>query len=379
MSCAARFAIAGRTSAGSSTTASPRSARISPISQSRVADAEGRESRAVGEPDGAPLDPVAGDRLRVADAHLPRVLEEVGVEALARLEVLVGQARRAHPVEPEGALAVGGAVPGVDQPVREDALEGVRLDQALRRRLLTLLQIVDRDHAPLLDRVRERRDQLLLVVPGSRLGRLMILELAERLRELLAHPVERRVHLRGDRGADDVERQPDRASLERRQARRQAEDVAVQLLVDADRVALELGVDRVAAAAEVDEVEQREMLLQLLSRDVEARRQLVRVQLGVAALAAGGEQIGEERLQDGEALRGDGRRRALGGVGSSRPPSPARASAARPREPHGRAAAPPRTRCAAPAARAGRLGRSGAGPSPRAARSPRTRSRRRRR
>ena len=39
------------------------------------------------------------------------------------------------------------------------------------------------------------------------------------------------------------------------------EHVAVELLVDADAVALELGVDRVAAAAEVDEVEQREMLL----------------------------------------------------------------------------------------------------------------------
>ena len=54
-----------------------------------------------------------------------------------------------------------------------------------------------------------------------------------------------------------------------------AEDVAVELLVDADHVAVELGVDRVAAAAEVDEVEQREVLLELLARDVEARGEVV--------------------------------------------------------------------------------------------------------
>ena len=63
---------------------------------------------------------------------------------------------------------------------------------------------------------------------------------------------------------DELEREPDRTRLERREPRREAEDVAVQLLVDAHHVVVELGVDRVAPAAEVDEVEQRQCLHQLL-------------------------------------------------------------------------------------------------------------------
>src|SRR5437773_5552754 len=68
-------------------------------------------------------------------------------------------------------------------------------------------------------------------------------------------------------------------------------------------VALERGVDRVAAAAEVDEVQELQVLLELLLRDVEALDDLVRRDDGVVSLAARGEQIREQRLQDGEALR----------------------------------------------------------------------------
>ena len=94
-----------------------------------------------------------------------------------------------------------------------------------------------------------------------------------------------------------------------------AERVAVELLVDVHLVAVELGVDRVAAAAEVDEVEQREVLLELLVRDDGKRReQLGRRDHRVLVLAAGGEQVGEQRLEDGEALRHD---RAGGPLGDA--------------------------------------------------------------
>ena len=108
------------------------------------------------------------------------------------------------------------------------------------------------------------RDQALLDAVGRRLGRLGEVELAERLLELPAHLVERAVRLGGDHRADELEREADRSRLERRQPRRRAERVAEQLLVDVHLVAAQLGVDRVAAAAEVDEVEEGEVLLERL-------------------------------------------------------------------------------------------------------------------
>ena len=180
-----------------------------------------------------------------------------------------------------------------------------------RALLLALLQVVDLDQAPFAQAAAERADEVLLGPLHVRLGRLRELELAEGLLELGAHAVERRARVGGDHRADELERQPDRARLERRQARRRAEGVAEQLLVHADRVAVELGVDGVAAAAEVDEVEQREVLLERLERDVETLDQLLRRELGLRVLAAAVEQVGEQRLQDGEALGMTGRGRPL--------------------------------------------------------------------
>ena len=102
-----------------------------------------------------------------------------------------------------------------------------------------------------------------------RLGVLRELELAEGLLELATHLLERVVRLRGDHRADELERERDRARLERGQPRRRAERVAVELLVDSHDVTLQLGVDRVAAAAEVDEREERQVVLQLVLGDVE--------------------------------------------------------------------------------------------------------------
>ncbi len=118
-----------------------------------------------------------------------------------------------------------------------------------------------------------------------------------------------------DHRPDVLEREPDRPGLERRQPRRCTERVAPQLLVDVDRALSQLRVDRVTAAAEVDEVEQRQVLLELVRGDGgEALEQLGRRDLGLPLLAARREQVGEQRLQDTEPLRRHGTGRALDGA-----------------------------------------------------------------
>src|SRR5207253_1871174 len=87
------------------------------------------------------LDPPPGDRLRVPDPGVPDVAQPARLEPFSRLELVARQARAAHAVEPEAAFAVSRAVPRVDVPVRESPLEGIRLDEACRRRLLPLLQV----------------------------------------------------------------------------------------------------------------------------------------------------------------------------------------------------------------------------------------------
>ena len=115
-----------------------------------------------------------------------------------------------------------------------------------------------------------------------------------------------------DRRADVLDREPDRASLEGRELRRPPEDVSVELLVDAHDVAVVHRVHGVAAAAEVDEVEKREVILELVERDRDALRELRRVEHRSPLVAAGGEELGEERLEDSEALGCNRPDRALG-------------------------------------------------------------------
>ena len=98
---------------------------------------------------------------------------------------------------------------------------------------------------------------------------------AERRLDLLAHRRERRVGLGGDQRRDDVERPQERLGLERREPGGAAERVAVELLVDVDVAVLGRAVDGVAAAAEVDEVQEVEALLELLRREPEAALELV--------------------------------------------------------------------------------------------------------
>ena len=157
----------------------------------------------------------------------------------------------------------------------ETALDRVRLDDPRHDLLLLRLQVLDLDEPVRVDRLRQLVDETFFLADVWG-GCLRELERAERLLELRAHAVERRVRAGRDHRPDELEREPDRARLERRQPRRPAERVAEQLLVDVHLVAVQLGVDGVAAAAEVDEVQQREMLLELLLRDREPLDELVR-------------------------------------------------------------------------------------------------------
>src|SRR3954466_1754825 len=107
----------------------------------------------------------------------------------------------------------------------------------------------------------------------------------------------------GDHRADEVERQSNRTGLERCQARGESKSVTVELLVDMYLITFERRVHRVTAAAEVDEVQQLQVLLELLLGNVEAVDDLAGRNDCVMSLATGGEEVSEQRLQNREALR----------------------------------------------------------------------------
>src|SRR5207247_11169185 len=136
--------------------------------------------------------------------------------------------------------------------------------------VLALLEVVDLDEPALVRAAAQGGDEVLLRALDVRLRRLRELELAERLLELRPHALEPGARVGGDHRPDELQRQADGARPARRQARRRAEGVAVELLVDADGVFVQLGRDGIAAAAEVDEVEQRELRLKFFGRYAEA-------------------------------------------------------------------------------------------------------------
>ncbi len=192
------------------------------------------------------------------------------------------------------------------------ALDRVRLDLAHARGVVTVLQVLDLDHEALLGAVAEHLDERLLGRGVARLGRAGEIEAPERLFQLLAHALQRRVRIGRDRRPDVLDREANRARFEWSELRRPAEHVAVQLLLDPDDVAVVLGVHGVAAAAEIDEVEEREVILELLERDGEPSRDLVRRDRGRALVAARREQVRQQRLQNAESLGRDRAGRSLG-------------------------------------------------------------------
>src|SRR5581483_6041185 len=162
------------------------------------------------------------------------------------------------------ALAVARSIPRGHVPPRQRTRKRVRLDDPLRRLGVRLLLILDLYEPVPAHAAREGRDEIFLAGLDVGLRRLLQLELPERLLELLAHAVERRMCVHGDHRADVLECEADGPRLERRQAGSEAERVAPQLLVDVHRALAELGIDRVTAAAEVDEVEKRQVLFELV-------------------------------------------------------------------------------------------------------------------
>ncbi len=114
--------------------------------------------------------------------------------------------------------------------------------------------------------------------------------------------------------AEEVDGRNERLRLQRQQPRGLGEVVAVGVRVDLDPVADDLRVEDVGAAAEVDDVEDVEVLAQLVHRDVELAEHLLGRQ---AALVAGGaDQRAGEGDQAGEALGPDHRLGAA--VGAAR-------------------------------------------------------------
>src|SRR5439155_2353987 len=110
---------------------------------------------------------------------------------------------------------------------------------------------------------------------------------------------------------DELEREPDCPCLEGRAPRRAAECISEQLFLDMHVPVLERGVHRVTAASEVDEVEELEMVVELVGRDVESLGQLVGGNRRGRVLATAGQEVGEQRLQDTEALWGHRAGRSL--------------------------------------------------------------------
>src|SRR3954451_23740292 len=105
--------------------------------------------------------------------------------------------------------------------------------------------------------------------------------------------------------AEQVDRRDEGLGLEREKPGRAGEVVAVGLGVDLDRVALHLGVEHVAAAAEVHDVENVDVLAQLLLGEVEALAELGDVEL--AGVPRGIDEDPGQGYQAGEALGADRR------------------------------------------------------------------------
>ena len=228
---------------------------------------------------------------------------DIGFDARARLELLVEDRGRPDPVEAEAPRGVALGVEGVEIPALLAVQELVRLDAPGGELVLVLLVVLEVEQAVVRDRPAHHLRHLRVVAGGGRdLEALNRRVAAERGHDLLAR---RRQRALRDVLAQEVDRGDERLCLEREQASGLGEIVAVRLRVDLDLVAVHLGVDHVAAAAEVHDVQQVDVLAQLGVGELETLAHLVRVQS--ACLAGGLDQDPGERDEPGEALRPDRR------------------------------------------------------------------------
>ena len=96
--------------------------------------------------------------------------------------------------------------------------------------------------------------------------------LAERRDDLRS---DRRERTLGDVLADQVDRRDQRLRFDRKKPRRPRERVAVRLRIDLDRpIRVDLGVQHIRAGAEVDDVQDRDVLAQLLVGQLQPPLQL---------------------------------------------------------------------------------------------------------
>ena len=198
-----------RASRGSRSRATRR-CRPGPHERAAVARAAARRARP----------PSARPRASRGSRAVPRVAELVRARSPRAARTLLRQLRAAHPVEAERRSASRVRSHVWTYQLGSCALERVRLDESRRRRLLALLLVLDLDEPPLADRLRSASRRGLPPRRRRAARGLRELELAERLLELARTRVERRVRLGRDHRADELEREPDRARLERRQPRR---------------------------------------------------------------------------------------------------------------------------------------------------------------
>ena len=305
---------------------------------------------------------------------VPRVAERAAARSPRAARTLARRASRAaHPVEPEAPLAVARAIPGVDVPVREPALERVRLDERAS---------TASPRPPSGTRARRagaRGSPRASVATSSSSARSTCgsgvcassnwPNVSSSLRRTRASGVCASAAIIGPTNSS-ARRIARASSGVSRGARRNVSPKSS--LSTRTSSPSELGVDRVAAAAEVDEVEQRQVLLELRRPGCGSARRARRAGISASRLlAARGEEVGEQRLEDGEAL---GRDRAgepverggvVRGVGAPRPRRFGGAPSWRSRD---ASRAPSRDlACAARRARAGPRGRPGAAPTRRAA------------
>ena len=142
----ARRATCLRRFSGSSRTASPRSPRISPTSHSSLPtalSASAAPSASARAPSSTFQRAIFFEyQMLAATAAL---LSRSGRKPSRGSNVFALESRAAHPVEPERALRVARAIPGVHVPVGQLPLDHVRLDEPRRERLLALLLVLDLD------------------------------------------------------------------------------------------------------------------------------------------------------------------------------------------------------------------------------------------
>ena len=167
-----------------------------------------------------------------------------------------------------------GQVVALDVPALFAVLQPVGLDRALGELVLVLLVVLEVEHAAAGDRLVDDPGDLGVAAAGrGDLQPLLGGVVAERFDDLLAGGLQAAL---GQVVAEEVDRRDQRLRLERQQPGRAGEVVAVGLGVDLDLVADDFGVEDVGAAAEVDDVEQLDVFLQLLVGQLEPVAQVGR-------------------------------------------------------------------------------------------------------